>query len=121
MAHHEPALRQSLQEHAEQVCEVGLPRKIIGAGEGRIEGDAAPCGALAQAHTQHVERERFQVGRRPFRFRHAAALPDPGLWRSVADRSEECVAHLRKGLHMLVAVDIVGRTAEHPLEGSKLR
>ena len=50
----------------------------------------------------------------------ASALANPGVGRGFLHRAQEGVAHLRKQLHVLVAVDEIGRAAEHLLERGEL-
>ena len=50
----------------------------------------------------------------------ASALANPGVGRGFLHRRQERVAHLRKQLRMLVAVDEIRRAAEQFAEGRKL-
>ena len=62
MAHHEPAVRQTIEELLHQRAEIGLSRKIISAGKRRIECDPGGCGALAKLRAQNVEHQRLGRG-----------------------------------------------------------
>ena len=104
----------------EQRGEVGLAVEIVGAGKGRIGGDAQPPRLAAKREAQYVEHQllgQTQARRRA----RAAALPDPGAGRGLRRHLEHRVAHLRKQLHVLMAVDEVGRAAERHDEGFHLR
>ena len=96
--------------------EVGLALEIIGAGKGRIGGHAKLPGLAAEAQAQDVEQQFLAILQPPRRTR-AAALPDPGIGRRFRGHLEHGVAHLRKQMHVLVAVDEVGRAAEGHDEG----
>ena len=59
MTHDEAAFRQSVEKLLHQRAEIGLPGKIIGAGEGRIEGDTGACGTAAKLRAQNIEKQRL--------------------------------------------------------------
>ena len=120
MAHDQPAVRQPGQEARESRGEIGLAVEIIGAGKGRIGGDAKLPRLAAKTHAQNVEHQFLAVLQPPRRGR-AAALPDPGVGRRLRGHLEHGIAHLRKQMHVLVAVDEVGRPAERHDEGLHLR
>ena len=120
MAHDQPAVRQPGEKPREDRGEVGRVVEIIGAGEGRIGGDAKPPRLAAEAQAQHVEHQ-FLAAVAPARRARAAALPDPGVGRGLRRHLEHGVAHLRKQMHVLVAVDEVGRPAEGHDKGFDLR
>ena len=120
MAHDQPAVRQSGQEARKQRRITGLAAEIIGAGEGRIGGDAKLARLAAKAHAQDVEQQFLAVLQPPRRAR-TAALPDPGIGRGLRRHLERGIAHLRKQVDVLVAVDEVGRPPERHDEGLHLR
>ena len=103
------------------VAKSALAVEIVGAGKGRIGGDAeprAPCGESPGS----AYRAASPCGR-------AAAAPNAArphcrtqaLGRHLGDHLEQGVAHLRQQMHVLMAVDEVGRSAERVDEGVHLR
>ena len=79
-----------------------------------------PLGPAAKCHAQNVEHQRLAVVQAAQRI-GAAALPHPGIRRRLRHHLEEGIAHLRKQMHVLVAVDEIGRAAEGVDEGAQLR
>src|SRR6201999_1264885 len=59
MTHDETTLRQPVEKFSHQGAEIGLPGKIIGAGESGIEGDIGAPGAAAELRAQDVEEQRL--------------------------------------------------------------
>ena len=120
MAHDDSGLRHPLKELAHQGAEIGLPGKIIGAGKSGVEGNAGAGGAAAELRAQHVENQRLRriqtLRQRPV----AAALANPCVGCCFLDRRQESLAHARKELRMLVAIDKVGAAAEQLDEGCEL-
>ena len=90
--------------------------KCIGAGKGRIGAHAELCGAAAEA-AQDVEQQPLAIAET---FRSGSTRPHcrTHAFGSVLDQREERVADLRKQMHMLVAVDEVGRAAEARRNGA---
>ena len=56
VTHDEATLRQPIEKLSHQDAEIGPPRKIIGAGESRIECDIGARGAAAKLRAQDVEK-----------------------------------------------------------------
>src|SRR5450631_1211931 len=56
VAHDEAALRQTIEKLSHQDAEIGRLRKIISAGESRIECDVGAQGAAAKLRAQDVEK-----------------------------------------------------------------
>src|ERR1700687_1821891 len=56
VTHDEAALRQPIEKLSHQDAEIGLSRKIIGAGESRIECDIGAQGTAAKLRAQDVEK-----------------------------------------------------------------
>src|SRR5882724_12750909 len=120
MAHHEAMLRQPVEELLHQAAEIGLPRKIVGAGKSGIESEVGARGAAAELRAQGIEQQRLGCAEPSDQRSVAAALPDPGRGGRVLDRRQKRVAYLRIELDVLVAVDEIRGTAEHLAEGCKL-
>src|SRR5205814_4267822 len=102
-------------------AEIGRPREVIGAGEAGIEAKACLAGAAAELRAQDVEHERLRRRKALRQWQVAGALAHPGFWRGLTDRVDKAVAYLRKELHMLMAVDEIGRSSERFREGCQLR
>ena len=105
-----------------QRAEIRLPRKIIGAGEAGIEGDAGARGAACETARSGCRAPAPWASPS----RRAKGWPRPP-WRTQASgaaclhRGQKGVAHLRKQLHVLMAVDKVRRAAEQLAERRELR
>src|SRR6185437_15982005 len=110
MAHDQAAIRQPGQEAREDLGESAVAAEIIGAGEGRIGGDAALPSLAAKTHAQNVEQQFLASFESAGRTR-TAALSDPGFGRHFRSHLEHGVTHLRKQMYVLVAVDEIGRSA----------
>ena len=108
VAHHQAAIGQAVQELLHQLGEIGLLRKIIRAGKAGVEGEVGAGGALAELVLSPSSISAFGDAE-PLRQRPvASALAHPGVGRMLLDGRKKGIAHLRKQLHVLVAVDEVG-------------
>src|SRR4029079_401423 len=86
--------------------------KSVGAGKGRVEGNSQAPGLATKGHAQDVEHQGLTVERVSARM-SAAALSDPGVWRSLCNHLEKSVTDLRKQMDMLMAVHEIGRAGEN--------
>src|ERR1700704_3257920 len=74
MTHDETALGQPIEKLPHQRAEIGLLRKIIGAGESGIEGDSGARGARPKLRAQDVEKQRLGRAEPPDQRLIASAL-----------------------------------------------
>src|SRR5229473_1032814 len=119
VTHDEAILRQSVEKLPHQRAEIRLWGKIISAGEGGIECDVGARGAAAKLRTQNVEKQRLGGAEPPGQRLPASALANPGVGRGFFHRRQECVAHHRKQLRVLMTVDEIRGAAEQFAESLK--
>src|ERR1700687_3751012 len=77
MANDETAVRQPIEELLHQRAKIGLPGKIIGAGESGIACDIGARGARAKLRAEDVENQRLGRAEPPGQGLVASALADP--------------------------------------------
>src|SRR5580658_4875027 len=99
MAHDQSAVRHAVEECRKQSRVVGTRMKCISPGKGRIGANVLAFGEAAEGTAVTVEHQRLEVGEtatslRPF------ALTHPGVWRCRFGHAQECIAYLRKNVHM---------------------
>ena len=87
MAHDEAAFRQAFEETRKYRGEIHIRPVRIGAGEGRVGGDAEALGACAEFAAQPVDQQAFRIGQAAVQRQAAAALAHPGGRRDPARRS----------------------------------
>src|ERR1700674_3146040 len=116
MAHDEAALGQSLEKPRKQRGKIRIRIEIVDAGKGRIGRYAARRGAAAKAAAELAQGQRLEVPEQDPQRQRAAALPHPGGRRGAFRRGEGFLAELRKQMHVLMAVEEVGRAPERGRE-----
>ena len=121
MAHDHAAIRQLIEEAGEQGREIGVVAERIGARETRIGAQAERIGALPEIVAQVIEQPGLAVAQAEGARRHPPALPQPGARRIGLGDLEHRFADLRKQMHVLMAVDEIGRAAEGVDEHPQLR
>src|SRR3954447_15482885 len=89
VTHDEAALRQAFYKLPHQLPEIRRFRKIIGAGECRIEGDLRTRRAAPETRAQDVEQQRLGRTEPPRQRLTASALTYPGLGRGFLHRREK--------------------------------
>src|SRR5271170_5475400 len=112
MAHDDAAVRQSVEEFREELCEIGVGTERIGAGKGRIGAHAVLGGKPSEAPAQSIENEPFWIGKSFVRKGRPRALAQPRLRGGLPGDTKERFTHLWKHMNMLVAVDEVRRAGE---------
>ena len=114
MAHHQAAFRQAVRRKpGNSFAKSAFGAKRIGAGEGRIGGDAERLRARARnSRLSQSSSSAFRSVRRAVQRQRAAALAHPGLRRESLAVVQHRLAHLRKQMHVLMAVDEIRRAAE---------
>src|SRR5207249_659996 len=90
----------------------------VGAREGGVGTHAERRRAVTEALAQNGEQQSFTIVERANERPRAPALPHPGLGRLAACDREQRLAHLRKQLDVLVAVNEIRRAAEMLREGA---
>ena len=111
MTHDQGPIWQARQEPGKDLGKFRFCVKSVGAGKSRVEGNSQAPGLATKGHAQDVEHQGLAVQCVSARV-SAAALPYPGVWRSLRNHLEKSVTDLRKQVHMLMAVHEIGRAAE---------
>ena len=96
VTHDHPILRQAFEKLVHQPPEIDRSRKIIGAGESRVECDPGARGAAAEFPAQDVENQRLGRSKPPRKRLIASALADPGAGGSGFDGRQEGVTYFRE-------------------------
>src|SRR5262249_37236444 len=112
VAHENAALGQSFEKSRKQRGKVRRGIEIVDAGECRIGPEPFRRRAAAKATAETAQRRRLEVACQNPQRQRAPALAHPRGGRGAFDRGEYGVANLRKEMHMLMAVDEVGRAPE---------
>src|SRR5215475_10411606 len=120
MTHHHTAVRQPVEKLWKRRRKVRLVAERVGPGESWIGAPAERRRAAAEATAHDVEQEALAIVQSVTAWRHASALAHPGGRRLAPGDCQKRIAHLREQLHVLVAVDEVGRAAEMLHETSHL-
>ena len=118
MTHHHAAVWQPVEKVWKGRSKVRLVSERVGAGEGRIGAHAKRGGTAAEATAEDVEKKALAIVESMTAWKCAPALAHPCGRRLASGDCEQRVAHLWKQLHMLVAVNEVGRAAEVICEDS---
>src|SRR5215470_7442500 len=120
MTHHHAAVRQPIEKLRKGIGKIRLVAERVGAGEGRIGAYPERRRAATEAPAQNVEQHSFAVAGRANERPCTPALAHPGIGRLAPGDREQRLAHLRKQLDVLVAVDEIGRTTKMLREGAYL-
>src|SRR5262249_52432957 len=120
MTHHHTAVRQPVEKLWKRHGKIRLVPERVGPGKGRVGAHTERRSATAEATAEDVEQESLAIVESMTARQHAPALADPCAGGLAPGDCEYRVAHLRKQLHMLVAVNEVGRAAEMLREGAHL-
>src|SRR4051812_977192 len=111
VAHDNAALGKTLEKLLHQTGKIGSARKIIGAGECRIECNIRARGAATELRTQQLDYQRLGSKKAPMQRPMASALPHPGGGCGLLHGREKTLADLRKQLNVLMAIDEIRRAA----------
>src|SRR5262245_23915986 len=109
MAHDDAVLREAVEEILHQRAIVHLSCIVIGARKGWIDGKAGARRALGELCTHDIEEQRLWRQQPLSKRLIAHGLAHPGVGRLILYRSEKAITDDRIKLHMLMAIDEVGR------------
>lgn len=113
------------EEGPHEFAKGSLPGKIMQAGEPLVEGHSGLPGSAGEASTQPSQKQGLGNGHPAFEDGPKSLPAIPGIDRSggiaPADFLDQGLPHDGEQVHVLVAVDVVGRSAPGILEGIKLR